>query len=136
MIQPEPVEELNKQYWSHCAAKRLCFQRCNDCGGWRHIPRPICAECGSTDWEWTASCGRGKVFSWTVTHAPLHMAFASQVPYAVIIVELEEGVRMLSGLKNCPVDEVELDMPVEVVFESLNETAAIPFFQPVDDAKK
>ncbi len=133
---PEPVEELNKQYWAHCNAERLCFQRCVVCGKWRHIPRPMCAACGSLDWEWKASTGRGKVFSWTVTRAPLHPAFAADVPYAVLLVELEEGVRMISGFRNGSVESIELDMPVEVIFERINEDVAMPFFQPCVENKK
>src|SRR5262245_52023320 len=118
---PEPLEELNKQYWAHCNEERLCFQCCASCGKWRHIPRPMCAACGSMDWEWKASSGRGKIFSWTVTRAPFHPMFAAFVPYAVLLVELEEGVRMISGLKNCSVEEIQLDMPVEVIFERISE---------------
>jgi uncharacterized protein len=128
-ITPEPVEELNKQYWQFCAQEKLCFQRCKDCGLWRHIPRPMCAGCNSLDWQWVQSSGRGKIFSWTVTRAPLHPAFAAQVPYALVIVELEEGVRLISGLKNCDVDHLELGMPVEVVFERLAENIFMPYFE-------
>ena len=132
---PEPVEELNKQYWAHCNTERLCFQCCKACGKWRHIPRPMCAACGSMKWEWKESCGRGKIFSWTVTRTPLHPAFAGDMPYAVLLVELEEGVRMISGLRNGSVDAIELDMPVEVIFERLNENVMMPFFQPRNENK-
>ncbi len=127
---PEPIEELNKQYWRHCAEERLCFQKCKDCDTWRHIPRPMCATCGSVDWDWVASSGRGKIFSWTVTHAPLHPAFASDVPYAVLIVEMDEGVKMVSGLRNLSLDKIELGLPVEVIFERVTENIAMPYFQP------
>jgi uncharacterized OB-fold protein len=128
---PEPVEELNKQYWQHCAQMRLCFQRCKGCGVWRHIPRFMCAICNSMEWEWAESKGRGKVFSWTVTHTPFHAMLASMVPYAVLIVELDEGVKMVSGLRNLPIDKIELEMPVEVIFEQVSENMAIPYFQPL-----
>jgi uncharacterized OB-fold protein len=128
---PEPVEELNKQYWTHCNEERLCFQQCLDCRRWRHIPRPMCAACGSMQWAWRESCGRGRVFSWTITRAPLHPAFAADVPYAVLLVELEEGVRMISGFRNGSIVAIELDMSVEVIFERLNEHVAMPFFQPL-----
>jgi uncharacterized OB-fold protein len=128
---PEPVEELNKQYWQHCNKEMLCFQQCKDCSVWRHIPRPMCAQCNSMNWQWVQSSGRGSVFSYTVTRAPLHPAFAAQVPYAVLVVELEEGVRMVSGLRGLPVDEVKIGMPVEVVFERVAENVAMPFFQPI-----
>lgn len=127
---PEPVEELNKQFWAHCSEERLCFQMCIACGKWRHLPRPVCAECGSTDWQWAESSGRGKVFSWTVTRVPLHPAFAAKVPYAVVVVEMEEEVKLVAGLKDCPFETIELGMPVEVVFERLTESVIMPFFRP------
>ncbi len=130
---PEPVEELNKQYWAFCNEERLCFQHCVSCGNWQHIPRYLCARCGSDRLEWQQASGRGKVYSWTVTRAPLHPAFAASVPYAVLLVELAEGVRMISGLKGNSVDEIELDMPVEVIFERLTADTAMPFFQRVKE---
>ena len=126
---PEPVEELNKQFWAHCAEERLYFQRCSSCSRWRHLPRPICAGCGSSDWEWQESSRRGKVLTWTVTHAPLHPAFAAQIPYAVLVVEMEEGVRLVAGLMNYAAETIKIDMQVEVVFERVAEEMALPVFQ-------
>jgi uncharacterized protein len=128
---PEPIEDLNKQFWQRCNEERLCFQQCSSCRKWRHIPRPMCSRCHSMDWQWAPSSGRGKIFSWTVTHAPLHPVFASQVPYAVIIVELDEGVKMFSGLRNLPPDKIEFGLPVEVIFERVTENIAMPYFQPL-----
>jgi uncharacterized protein len=132
---PEPLEELNKQYWQHCASRRLCFQRCRDCGLWRHIPRPMCSACQSMDWEWAESNGRGKVFSWTVTRTPFHPLLASLVPYAVLLVEMDEGVKLVSGIRNLPIEKLELGLPVEVVFEQVSEVMAMPYFQPLQSAK-
>jgi uncharacterized OB-fold protein len=70
------------------------------------------------------------VYSWTVTHqAPLR-AFAGRAPYAVLVVELEEGVRMVAGLADARPDELALDLPVEVVFERITDDAALPHFRP------
>jgi uncharacterized OB-fold protein len=133
---PEPIEELNKQYWQHCANRCLCFQRCKGCNAWRHIPRPMCASCNSMEWEWAESKGRGKVFSWTVTHAPFHKLLVSIVPYAVVIVQLDEGVKMVSGIRNLPIDKLELDLPVEVLFEQVSEEMVVPYFQPLQNANE
>jgi uncharacterized OB-fold protein len=130
---PRPVptpEGLNAEFYAHCNEERLCFQRCTACGRWRHLPRLMCARCGSSDWEWAQSSGRGRIYSWTVTHQPMHPAFAGEAPYAVVVVELEEGVRMVSGLRNLPPDEIELDVPVEVTFERISDEIALPYFQP------
>jgi uncharacterized OB-fold protein len=127
---PQPDDELVAAFWEHCAQGRLCFQRCTDCGTWRHLPRILCANCGSPKWQWTPSSGRGRIFSWTVTHQPLVKNFPEAVPYAVIVVELEEGVRMVAGLRAMPPSELALDGPVEVVFEDAGGGARLPFFRP------
>src|ERR1051326_2881051 len=126
---PPPDDDLVAQFWKHCSEERLAFQRCRDCGNWRHLPRVLCARCGSARWEWAASSGRGRIFSWTITHQPLVRNFPEPVPYAVIVVELVEGVRMVAGLRGLKLDELELDMPVEVVFEQAGDMK-LPFFRP------
>jgi uncharacterized OB-fold protein len=128
---PEPVTQLDEEFWEQCAQKRLCFQRCTSCDTWRHLPRSMCAQCGSTDWEWAESSGRGRVYSWSISHQAMHPAFADDVPYAVLIVELEEGVRMVSGLRGLPLDQLELGLPVEAFFEDDPDSPRVPWFRPV-----
>jgi uncharacterized OB-fold protein len=60
----------------------------------------------------------------------MHPSFAQEVPYAVVLVELEEGVRMVSGLRGLPPEELELDLPVEVELEPISEKIALPYFRP------
>ena len=127
---PAPDDELVAAFWDHCAAERLSFQRCTACRRWRHLPRHLCAGCGSPQWTWQASSGRGRIFSWTVTHQPLLRDFPEPVPYAVIVVELEEGVRVVAGLRDLAPSALELDLPVEVVFEPAGDYAKLPFFRP------
>ncbi len=130
---PKPIpkpDELNAEFYEHCAKEKLCFQRCHECRTWRHIQRSMCAKCGSTDWEWEASSGRGRIFTWTVTHQAIHPAFADDVPFAVVVVELEEGVRIVSGLRELAPAEITLDLPVEVEFERVSEQIALPYFRP------
>ena len=127
---PEPVTQLDEEFWEQCAQKGLYFQRCTACDTWRHLPRSMCAQCGSTDWEWAKSSGRGHVYSWSISHQAMHPAFANDVPYAVLIVELEEGVRMVSGLRELPPDQLELGLPVEAFFEDDGENPPVPWFRP------
>jgi uncharacterized OB-fold protein len=60
----------------------------------------------------------------------MHPSFADDVPYAVVVVELEEGVRMVSGLRGLPPEALELDLPVEVEFEKVSEEIVLPYFHP------
>ncbi|RMD81569.1 MAG: Zn-ribbon domain-containing OB-fold protein [Candidatus Dadabacteria bacterium] len=123
------LEGTTKEFYEHCKQRRLSFQRCTDCGAWRHVPRPMCAKCGSWQWEWAPSSGRGKVFTWTVVRRPMHPAFANDTPYAPVVVELEEGVRMVSWIVDCPPEEIRMGMPVEVVYEDVTPEVTLPMFR-------
>jgi hypothetical protein len=129
---PKPLPELEgfaKDFYEGCQRGELLFQCCGGCGAWRHVPRELCAQCGSWEWAWKASSGRGRVFTWTVVTRPLHPAFAEDVPLAAVVVELEEGVRLLTHVVNCPPDELEMEMPVEVVFEAITPEVTLPKFR-------
>ncbi len=127
---PTPRHYLDEQFWEHCAKGVLAFQCCLDCETWRHIPRFMCAHCGSERWAWRESNGRGTVYSWTVCHMPMSPEFESIFPYAVLVVEMEEGVRMTAGLRDLDYNDLRIDMPMEVVFEPLKEGGQLPFFRP------
>jgi uncharacterized OB-fold protein len=109
---------------------RLHFQRCDRCGAWRHPPRHRCARCGSDAWTWRPASGRGRVFTWTVTHRPVDPAFAAELPYAVVVAEMEEGVRLVGTLLDLPPAALALDLPVEAVLEQVSGTVALTHFRP------
>ena len=127
---PLPVlEGFAKEFYEGCQRGELLFQCCEKCGTWRHVPRELCADCGSWEWSWKPSSGRGKVFTWTVIARPLHPAFADDVPLAAVVVELEEGVRLLSHVVDCPPEELEMEMPVEVSSDPVTEDVTLPRFR-------
>ncbi|MCP5056406.1 MAG: Zn-ribbon domain-containing OB-fold protein [bacterium] len=129
---PMPLPELEGlagEFYGYCRKGELRFQRCSDCGSWRHVPREMCADCGSWNWEWERSSGRGRVFTWTVVTRALHPAFQDACPYAPAVIEMDEGVRILSQVTDCSPDQLQIDMPVEVVFEDASEEVALPKFR-------
>lgn len=130
---PRPLPELeglSADFYGYCARGELRFQRCADCGRWRHVPREMCAECGSWDWSWERSTGRGRVFTWTVVGRALHPAFQDACPYAPAVIEMEdEGVRILSEVTDCAPGDLEIDLPVEVVFEQASGGVVLPMFR-------
>lgn len=127
---PRPQDPIEQDFWERCQSGRLHFQRCSACHGWRHLPRYMCARCGSPEFTWEPSSGRGKLFSWTVTHQALHPAFAGEVPFIAAVVEMEEGVRMATRLVDCELEQVVLDMPVDLTFEQLADDFRLPVFRP------
>ncbi|HSO94666.1 MAG TPA: OB-fold domain-containing protein [Acidimicrobiia bacterium] len=132
---PRPVlEGMTAAYYDYCARGELRFQRCEDCGTWRHPPRALCAACGSARWAWGRSTGRGRVFTWTVVHQAMSPAFAPEIPYAVIVVETDEGVRVVTNLRGAGPEVLRLDLPVEVTFEAVDDELTLPMFRPRDSA--
>ena len=105
--------------------------KCDDCGGHWFPPTQHCTHCSSRNWTWAQLSGRGKVFSFVVYHRVYHPGFANEVPYAVAVIALDEGPRMLSNVVGCPVDKITCDMPVEIVYEDITDEATIPKFRPV-----
>jgi uncharacterized OB-fold protein len=105
------------EFYAWCARGELRLRRCNACREWCHVPRLTCPNCASTDWAWERVKGTGRLYTWTVVHRAMHPAFMGDVPYAVVVVELDEGPRIVSGIVDCPLEALEMEMPVEVVFE-------------------
>ena len=123
------LDGLTGEFYQFCKQARLHFQRCSDCQTFRHVPREMCPECNSFNWEWVPSTGKGTVFTWTVVERALHPAFMDSTPMAPVVVEMEEGVRLLSNMLDCPPSELEIGMPVEVAFETVTEEITLPRFR-------
>jgi uncharacterized OB-fold protein len=127
------LEGLAGEFYGWCKQRELRFQRCSSCQTWRHVPRAMCAECGSFDWRWASSSGHGTVFTWTVAARAMHPAFADDAPYAAAVIEMEEGVRLVSRVIDCPPDDLAIGMPVEVIFEDVTPEITLPVFRRVAD---
>lgn len=124
------VNDWARPFWEATRRNALNIQRCKDCSKHIFYPRIACPHCGSTDVEWVEASGKGTVYSYTVVESNSPSAFVADMPYVVAIVELAEGVRMLSNIVGCDPFTVRCDMPVEVVFEKLDEEFTLPKFKP------
>ena len=129
---PTPNQDT-QAYWDALRAHRLTFQTCGQCGTARHYPRPVCYRCYSMDVVWKDASGRGAVHSWTVAHHPFHAGFKGEVPYTLVIVDLEEGVRMQAQLKGhdgaiLAEPDIKPGTPVEVRFETAKDDLVLPYF--------
>jgi uncharacterized OB-fold protein len=124
------ITDAMRPFFAAARDHRLVVQRCVACGTLRFPAREICTQCVSRDVEWAPVAGRGTVFSYSIVHQVYDPGFASLVPYAVVIVELEEGVRLVSNLVDCRPADIRIGMPVEVVFEVLTPEVTLPKFRP------
>lgn len=116
-------------FWAGMRAGELRLQRCQQCGYLQYYQQQLCRHCGGQDLVHEAASGRGKVHAFSVVHRAPGPAFKDDVPYAVLLVELAEGPRMISTYTGGPVEEVTFDMDVELVFERLTPEITLPRFR-------
>jgi uncharacterized OB-fold protein len=124
-VPPEIWENIG--FWEGIKEHRLVFQRCRQCGTWVHPPRPACPKCRSFEKEWAPSSGRGAIYSWVTYLESPHPGF--KAPYSVVLVEMEEGVRLISTMVDLAPGEISIGMPVEVVFDDVAEGLILPKFR-------
>jgi uncharacterized OB-fold protein len=127
---PVPSED-SWSFWEAAKRHELTLQRCATCGSFRFPPAPLCPECTSLGGEWTKVKGTGKVFSYVVFYRAFHKSFEKDVPYAVAVVELDEGPRLVSNIVGVPPEQIRCEMPVEVVFEDITPACTLPKFKPI-----
>jgi uncharacterized OB-fold protein len=128
---PAPVvTEDSEGFWSAAAEGRLVVQRCSSCHRYLHPPRPMCPHCHATGHEWVEAAGTGTVYSYALLHHPQHPSF--DYPIIAALVELDEGVRIVTNLVDIDPVDVAIDLPVEVTFVPTLGGAAVPVFRPRD----
>ena len=121
---PSPaVNPENKPFFDAAREGRLLIKRCLACGEHHYYPRAHCPFCGSPRTEWIDSCGRGRIYSFSVMRRVAE-------PYAIAYVTLDEGVSMLTNLVDCDFERLKIGAPVRVVFRSAADGEAIPMFTP------
>jgi uncharacterized protein len=127
---PRPVPDNDSQpFWDGCREGKLLLQSCEDCGALRYPPRPMCPACNALATQWIEANGRGAIYSWIVAHHPVHPSVMDKVPYNVVLVELEEGPRIVSNLLDVDPDQIESGLPVELVMEAIDATLSLPKFK-------
>ena len=128
---PLPILRGEEQHWFDAARKgRLIYQKCADCGMIPSYPRGLCSSCWSSAIEEKDSAGNGVVYSFTVQYKPGAPEFADRVPYIVALIDLDEGVRMLSDLRGCDIDTVTVGLQVEAFFDDSDDPFPLPHFRP------
>ncbi|NKC10984.1 MAG: DNA-binding protein [Gammaproteobacteria bacterium] len=125
---PVPTPET-QHFWDGTKEGELRLQRCGSCSHIYFPPRPFCPECGSRAVCVFAASGKGTLYSYIINHLPTP---GFEPPFAVAVVELEEGPRMMSNILDCPPTPaaLQLDMALEVTYEKLNEDITLPQFKP------
>jgi uncharacterized OB-fold protein len=115
-------------FWDGTRAGRLLIQRCSDCQALRHPPGPACPHCHSLQWDTVEASGRGTLYSWTALHRPPALGFVDG-PAVAVVVELAEGVRLISNIADAEIDTLRIGEPLEVFFLEQDEGWTAPQFR-------
>jgi uncharacterized OB-fold protein len=126
---PVPSPE-SAPYWDGLKRHELLLQRCEDCGARQFYPRALCTACGGTRLAWTRASGRATLVSWSVVRRAVSEAYAADVPYALALVQLDEGPTLMSTLVAIALDAVRVGMALEVVYDDRPEGYTLPRFRP------
>jgi uncharacterized OB-fold protein len=133
-VKPLPtVTEENRPFWDGCAAGELRVQRCTSCSHLRYPIQPLCPKCLSDSAEWTALSGRGEVFAKVIYQRAFNPAFAADVPYNLVLVQLEEGPRMYSNIVGAALTDIHVGAPIEACFDEVADGTFVPHFRLATD---
>lgn len=131
MVQERPlplITGVTAPFWSATRERRLVVPRCDDCGRLRFPPDPGCFACGSPRSTWVPVSGRATLYSWTVCHPPLLPFFQQYAPWPVVVVQLEEGPRMVATLSGIPLESYAVGMPLQAGFEDVDDDVTLVVF--------
>lgn len=136
MHRPEPILD-DREFWAHCAQRRLMFQCCADCSAPRHPPTPVCPRCRSMRVGWVQAPPRAEIFTYTVVHHPLHEAVQERLPYVVALVSFPElpGPRLVTNITDVEPRDVCIGMPVSLWWDDIGEGMYLPRFRPAGEAR-
>lgn len=120
---------LTAPYWAAAAEGRLVVQQCQHCGAHVFYPRNRCPSCFGADLSWVETSGLGTVFAVTVVYESAVPAYRDDLPYALAVVELKGGPRLMANIVNCAPESVAIGDPVAVTFERRGDRW-LPQFEP------
>jgi uncharacterized protein len=126
-VVPPAVDCGNRAFFAAAARGVLLLRRCSSCDRISWPARDLCPFCGAAGLHDHASSGRGVVYSFTVVRKG---EWASEHPYVIAYVELDEGVRVMSNVVGTEVDDVRIGLPVQVVFDEAGDDVAVYRFEP------
>lgn len=131
-LKPLPMPDADSApLWKGLKEGKLLLQHCQDCQHIQYYHQAICRECLGENLLEKEASGKGSVYSYSVVYRAPGPAFKDDTPYAVVLIELEEGPRMISSMVDVAVEDVGFDMKVEMVVEPINDEISLPRFRPV-----
>lgn len=129
---PVPTPET-AHFWDGAKKGELLLQQCNSCEQTYFPPRPFCPACGTGNVKVVKASGKGRIHTFIISN---FRSPGFTPPYSIAVVQLDEGPRMLTNIVGCPQDStsIQMEMPVEAVFEPVSDEINLVMFKPVEAA--
>ena len=123
---PEPTA-VSAPFWDATRRRELTMQRCETCNRLVWYPRFVCPHCGGSTLQWERLSGNGVVYAVSVHHRAALPALADKVPYSVVLVDLDDGVRLMSNVFGTA---PAVGDRVGVAWTPLDDGRNLPVFEP------
>lgn len=120
------TDPTHSEFWAAAEQRKLTIQHCSACDHYQFYGRPYCLRCQSDAVTWVAARGSGVIYSQTRVHRSWAAEFPA--PYTVALVELDEGVRMLTNIVN---GELAIGGRVRVAWRARDGLPPVPVFEPM-----
>ncbi len=135
---PIPLKDQdNKAYWNAADEHRLALQKCNDCNTYAHPPGPSCARCGSENvvWENLGNDVKAQIYSYIISYRPFLPGFQDDLPTIIAQAQLEKvpEVKIMCNVLNCDINDIQIGMPVQMIWEDITDERALPQWTPIND---
>jgi uncharacterized OB-fold protein len=123
------VDEFNREWFTSGA---ITLQQCGSCATLQHPPEEICHVCGAMAFVPHVVAPAGVVHSYTIVHHAVHPALEAAVPYAVVLIALDDApeLRVVGNLIGVPTGAVRIGLPVTATWEELAAADGSPVFLP------
>ncbi|MDO9401640.1 MAG: Zn-ribbon domain-containing OB-fold protein [Polaromonas sp.] len=130
---PQPTAST-QAFWDATRQDRLLIQQCKACSTLQFYPRPFCRACLSEDTGWMESAGLGVIYTFTINHRAANEHMKPHVPYAVAVVTLDEGVKLMGAMAPGRLADIRIGARVKVVFEKVSDALSLPRFALLETA--
>lgn len=112
-------------HWEGLRRGEFLIQQCGQCETLQHPPRPACARCHSLELGWKKASGRGMIYSYTFANPPVHPAWKDRTPFNIVLVQLEEDVRIVTNVVGATNEEIAIGRSCELVYEKITDEVTL-----------
>jgi uncharacterized OB-fold protein len=137
LVKPLPIPmKWSQPFWDAAREHKLVLKKCSSCGFIDHPPYLYCTNCSADEHEWVEASGKGTLAAYAINQFGVPFPFWVDLPYVVALIDLEEGIRMISNIVECDQEKLTNGMALEVVFDDVTDEVTLPKWRPADESMR